>query len=666
MKRLAKILLCLIVAVCVGYTPAYIPALDGTPVSAVAEAATVKISKKKATVVVGATVKLKISGTKKKVTWSSSKKGVATVSSKGVVTGKKAGTATITGKVNGKKYTCKVTVKDVPKLSKTKATIYVGKTTTLKVTGTAKKVTWSSSNKSVATVSSKGKVTAKKAGTATITAKAGTKKLTCKVTVKKKTVAVTSVVLDKSSITLNAGETQKLTATVNPSNATNKTVTWMTENGDVAQVEPDGTVIAVGEGSTKIWAFIGDKTDYCTVRVKIPSVESVALDQTELTLEVGGTQTLFATINPSNADEKSVTWSSSKKSVATVDENGCVTALAAGTTTIKAKTKYKSATCTVTVKAPEFGLGETWTVDGQWRFKVNSVTVHKKCNKNVTTAGEQVVTINYTYWRDGTPSASTGLCFDRLDFDVYDVNGSAGSHYTCAEDLKAEYLKVDGTSCTASEAFILPKTSDSITLAVEQQAAGGTDHQAVFRVPVEGAVVEVPEDVDGYKKLLASEMIQYGKANTTDAGEKYYSYEKATTVDNTTVKCKLLYYPSRHYFEFKLDYPSADPSRYIFIDMGDAEYTDTTIAPGTVLAYFTGIDLGAMYTAQMNLDPAAYTATKDFEFTLSESNFGATPEYVQQQSNMFLHLAMAGWQDLLASNWHGIPIDLESLGFSQL
>lgn len=403
MKRLSKILLCLVLAVCIGYTPAYVPELASTPVSAVAEAATVKINKKTATVVVGATVKLKISGTSKKVTWSTSKKSVATVSSKGVVTGKKAGTATITAKVNGKKYTCKVTVKDVPKISKTSSTIYVGKSTTLKVTGTTKKVTWSSSNSKVASVSSSGKVTGKQAGTATITAKVGTKKLTCKVTVKE--IAVTSVSIDKSSITLNAGETQKLVATVAPSNATNKEVTWMTENGDVAQVEPDGTVIAIGEGRTKIWAFIGDKTDYCNVRVKVPSVESVTLNQSAMTLTVGETGALTATINPSNADEKTVTWTSSKEKVATVDENGNITALAAGTTTIKAKTKYKSAECVVTVKPMEFGLGETWTVDGQWRFRVNSVTVHEKCNKNVTTAGEQVVTINYTYWRDGAPSA---------------------------------------------------------------------------------------------------------------------------------------------------------------------------------------------------------------------------------------------------------------------
>lgn len=80
--------------------------------TAIAEAASVKLSAKKKTLTVGKSYTLKISGTKKKASWSSSKKSVATVSSKGKVTAKKAGTATITAKVGGKKYTCKVTVKN--------------------------------------------------------------------------------------------------------------------------------------------------------------------------------------------------------------------------------------------------------------------------------------------------------------------------------------------------------------------------------------------------------------------------------------------------------------------------------------------------------------------------------------------------------------------------
>lgn len=148
---------------------------------------TVKLNKDSTTVYVGKTTTLKITGTSKKITWSSSNKKVATVSSKGKVTAKKKGTATITAKVNGKSYKCKVTVKN-PYLNATKKSLEIGKTYTLKLTGaTAKKYT--SSKKSVATVSSKGKITAVKAGTATITCTDSNKKTyKCKITVTEKAV----------------------------------------------------------------------------------------------------------------------------------------------------------------------------------------------------------------------------------------------------------------------------------------------------------------------------------------------------------------------------------------------------------------------------------------------------------------------------------------------
>lgn len=146
---------------------------------------TVKINKTKTTIYVGKSTTLKITGTSKKITWSSSNKKVATVSSKGKVTAKKKGTATITAKVNGKSYKCKVTVKN-PYLNATKKSLEIGKTYTLKLIGaTAKKYT--SSKKSVATVSSKGKITAVKAGTATITVTDSNKKTyKCVITVTSK------------------------------------------------------------------------------------------------------------------------------------------------------------------------------------------------------------------------------------------------------------------------------------------------------------------------------------------------------------------------------------------------------------------------------------------------------------------------------------------------
>ena len=143
----------------------------------------VRLNKTKMSLIVGQKKTLKVKNTTEKVTWSSSENLVAKVSSEGVVTAKKAGTATITAMAGQKKYTCKVTVKEKPSLLKSK-TICVGRKLKLNVKGTAKKVKWSSSNKAVVKVDRKGNIRGIKKGTATITAQVGSKKLNCKVKVK--------------------------------------------------------------------------------------------------------------------------------------------------------------------------------------------------------------------------------------------------------------------------------------------------------------------------------------------------------------------------------------------------------------------------------------------------------------------------------------------------
>ncbi len=148
----------------------------------VVHAASVKINRKNATLVKGKTVQLKISGTKKKISWSSSNKSVATVNAKGKVTGKKKGTATITAKLGKKKFSCKIKVEN-PKINQAYAFVKEGDSLTLKVTGTTQTINWSSDKTSVATVSSKGVVSAKNAGSAIITAKVGGISLKCTVTV---------------------------------------------------------------------------------------------------------------------------------------------------------------------------------------------------------------------------------------------------------------------------------------------------------------------------------------------------------------------------------------------------------------------------------------------------------------------------------------------------
>ena len=153
------------------------------------------------------------------------------------------------------------------KLNKTKATMYVGKSTQLKVKGTTKKVTWKSSNKKVATVSKKGKVTAKKKGKATITATVSGKKYTCKVTVKE--IALKSISLNKTSLTLDKGNKYKLTVKYSPSNTTvSKNVTWSSSNSSVATVDKEGNISASSAGTATITAKVGNKTAKCVVTVK--------------------------------------------------------------------------------------------------------------------------------------------------------------------------------------------------------------------------------------------------------------------------------------------------------------------------------------------------------------------------------------------------------------
>jgi uncharacterized protein YjdB len=125
-------------------------------------------------------------------------------------------------------------------------------------------------------------------------------------------------------------------------------------------VDANGTVTAVAEGSATISAKAGDKTAICTVTVKknVVAVESITLDKSSLELTEGETATIIATVKPDNATNKTVTWSSSNASVASVDANGTVTAVAEGSATITAKAGDKSATCTVTVKKNGMNAGD--------------------------------------------------------------------------------------------------------------------------------------------------------------------------------------------------------------------------------------------------------------------------------------------------------------------
>jgi len=180
-------------------------------------------------------------------------------------------------------------------------------------------------------------------------------------------VPVTGVSLNKTSLSLAVGGSATLTATVAPSNATNKNVTWTSSDPTKATVTNGGVVRAVATGSTTITVKTadGNKTATCAVTVtgggSTIAVTGVTLNKSSLSLAVGGSETLTATVAPNNATNKNVTWTSSAPTIATVT-NGLVRAVSAGSTTIIVSTVDggKTATCSVTVTGGGVG-GETTT-----------------------------------------------------------------------------------------------------------------------------------------------------------------------------------------------------------------------------------------------------------------------------------------------------------------
>ena len=170
-------------------------------------------------------------------------------------------------------------------------------------------------------------------------------------------IPVTEVKVTPATVSVVAGTTTTLKAEVLPENATNKTVTWTTRDDKIATVDASGVVTGIAEGEVEIWALSADKTKHgksvVTVTAAPIRVEKIELSKTELPLFVGKTEKLTYTINPENATDQTAVWDSSNKTVATIADDGTVTALAEGTTDITLTIDEKTATCKVTVSVPE-------------------------------------------------------------------------------------------------------------------------------------------------------------------------------------------------------------------------------------------------------------------------------------------------------------------------
>ncbi|MCQ3035747.1 MAG: Ig-like domain-containing protein, partial [Bacilli bacterium] len=225
--------------------------------------------------------------------------------------------------------------------------------------GSNQKVTWKSSKMNVATVDPEtGVITAVATGTTKIyaTSVANTRVTGyCTLTVAEQIVRATNVSLDKHELSLSLNGTTYLHGTITPTNATGG-INWSSSNESVVTVSSSGKLTAVGYGTATIRAVAASNNnvyDECAVTVEKISVSSVSLDKTALTVSTGSQTTLTATVLPSNADDKTVKWSSSNTSVAYVDQTGLVRANKEGTAVITVTSNDKpsiSASCTFTVQ----------------------------------------------------------------------------------------------------------------------------------------------------------------------------------------------------------------------------------------------------------------------------------------------------------------------------
>lgn len=366
---------------------------------------------------------LKLKGVKGKAKWSSSKKSVVTVKTikngKGaVITAKKPGSATITATVGKKKLVCVVKVKG------TTAVVTPKPTTAPKPTENPKPQP-TTSPKPTEVVKPEEKPTPEPTPAE---------------------VKADKITLNRESVTFTAlNQTFSLSATVTPENAEEKAVGWNSINTSAVTVDENGKITAVGRGSSVVFCFLksnGEVFAKCSVTVQIPDtqpeptkpepkptepevvkVSGITLNPNiSLKIKEGGSSKIIATVVPSNATNASVKWVSSSPDVATVDDNGNVTALKAGSTTITCTAvdgSGVSAVCPVTVtdKSTTTDPSEQDKTDPAYTFKVRGGSLKSKSVFNGGDLANILITTDAPINKLEIITSNDGIQYNALNYN---------------------------------------------------------------------------------------------------------------------------------------------------------------------------------------------------------------------------------------------------------
>lgn len=284
--------------------------------------------------------------TNKNITWSSSDETIATVMN-GTITGISKGTAIITATAEGVSGSTTVNV-IVPitgiQNSETSITCPIGakykiKAEILPSNANYKAISWTSSDTSIATVNN-GLITAIAEGSVNIISSVeGYQSITTvNVIPREGNISTSSLLLSENSVTIKKGEVYTVIATVNPINVSEQTVVWTSDNENIAKVQY-GSITGLNPGTTYVRATIGDieKTILVNVIENTVPATLIQMNTNLVSINVGKTYQLEATVLPMIASNKTITWSSENNEIATVSNNGLVTAQKVGKTKIKVK-----------------------------------------------------------------------------------------------------------------------------------------------------------------------------------------------------------------------------------------------------------------------------------------------------------------------------------------
>ena len=430
--------------------------------------------------------------TDKTITWASSDKSIASVES-GKVKAVKKGEATITAKAGDKTAEVKVVVLAPVSgitLNKNRLDLIIGETETLTATLTPanadpkEPITWTTSDERIVTVED-GKVTAVKEGEATITASSDGKSATC--IVKVDYIHVAEIILSTTEATLYAGESKTLAATLSPANITYKTVEWTSSDKNVATVNAEGKVDAIGKGSATITAKADGKEATCKLTVLAP-IKGISISKTSLSLTIGESATLTVTLIPADATPREeLTWSSSAPEVVSVDA-GMLKALAEGTATITAAVEGFTAGCVVSVSKPAYAAPTMSEVNVTDKFKAYGVNGYTDVTwyENFTPKKQQFI---YPHILTSYV-ASEWYKVDNLEFIIM---GEVPKDYECENIGRPSY----NPTTHANRSYVHVKTlSPGATI---KACAGGWDdgYEYFTHHPDKLMMVSVAADVTG-------------------------------------------------------------------------------------------------------------------------------------------------------------------------